>query len=183
MSYISNALKKIQESRQKQQAQKLESIVYLTDTPRVWPKTALMILFGVGTIAAILISISAILLVMKNSDSKQMQLFSLEETIRAQGKTITAQNERMTDLIIAINKNQGFTDSQMQNLNLRVKEESRDMKARINSLTSTTSTHYDSLKEAILDDKRQIDSLDSYTKTLDKKIEAMSVSNPQTEGR
>ena len=71
----------------------------------------------------------------------------------------------------------------MQNLNLRVKEESRDMKARINSLTSTTSTHYDSLKEAILDDKRQIDSLDSYTKTLDKKIEAMSVSNPQTEGR
>lgn len=172
MSQISKALQKIAESRQKQQESKAGGIVYLTDAPKTWPKTALMVLLAAGTLGAVSISISAITMTMRNTESKQMQVLALE-------KTINSQEKRIDDFITAINKNQKFTDSQIRDLHSGLKEEDLDMKAQVSNLALTDSANYDSLKGSVLENKLQVDSLNQYTKTLDQKMEAMSAANTQ----
>ena len=165
MSLISKALKKIQESRLGNQEQKAGGIVYLADAPKPLPITSLLIFLLLGIVAAILLSTTAVIFALKNSELKQIQVLSLEKTIKTQEK-------RINDLIIVINKNQKFTDSQMRNL-----------KIQINNFKSTDNDHYSNLKDAILNDKEEIAYLDNYTKNLKQKIEAMSIANTPTEGK
>ena len=109
-----------------------------------------------GTIVAVLFSTTAIFLAMRSTQSKQIQVSSLEKTVKIEEK-------RINDLVTAFNKNQKFKDSQIRELNYR-----------LNSLTSTGSAHYDSVKEAIIDEKEQINSLEQSIRTLNER----SVTSP-----
>lgn len=172
MSQISKALKKIQDLRQDHQGPKPENIVYLTDAPKVGPRTTWMVIFALSTASSILISITAIIITLNNSESKQVQVVNLENTVKSQEK-------RINDFITAINKNQKISDSQIRDLNIRLKNASKDTQVEINSLASSESAHYDSTKEAIIDAKQRLDSLDNYIKSLDQKVQTISVANTQ----
>ncbi len=165
MSLISKALKKIQDSRVDNQEKKAGGIVYLTDAPKPLPMTSLLFFLLLGIVAAILLSTTAVILALKNSESKQMQVLNMEKTIKIQEK-------RINDLANVINKNQKLTDNQMRNI-----------KIQINNSKLTDNGNYSNLKDAILNDKEEIAYLDNYTKGLKQKIEAMSVTNVQTEGK
>jgi Na+-transporting NADH:ubiquinone oxidoreductase subunit NqrC len=165
MSLISKALKKIENSRENSQEQKVGGIVYLTDAPKPLPITSLLIFLLLGIVAAILLSTTAVILALKNSEAKQVQVLNMDKTIKIQEK-------RINDLITVINKNQKFTDSQIRNL-----------KVQINDSKLTDNDHYSNLKDAILNDKEEISYLDNYTKNLNQRIEAISVASTQTEGK
>jgi hypothetical protein len=141
MSIISKALKKIQEARQNNQERKVGDIVYLADAPKSWLKTSMIGLLAAGIVAAILISTSAHKLILKNYALKQDQMLRMERVIKSQ-------QQKIDSIIASVNKNQAFTDKQIS-----------DLKTQINDLTSTENTHYDNLKEAILDDKQQIEAM------------------------
>ncbi len=113
MSLISKALKKIQDSRLNNQVRKVGDIVYLTDAPKSLPRTAFMFCLFFGTIVAVLFSSTAIFLSLRNTQSRQIQVLSLEKTIKIQEK-------RINDLITIINKNQKFKDSQIHDLSFRL---------------------------------------------------------------
>ena len=98
--------------------------------------------------SSILISITAIIITLNNSESKQVQVVNLENTVKSQEK-------RINDFITAINKNQKISDSQIRDLNIRLKNASKDTQVEINSLASSESAHYDSTKEAIIDAKQR----------------------------
>jgi len=175
MSQISKVLKKVEESRQIKQESKVNNIVYLADAPKAWPKTLLMVLICIGTVAAIIISISAILLTLGNSDLRQIQMLSLE-------KTVKTQENQINELISYVNKTKKLSDNQMRILLNRLSKETQDTKTQIKNLISTENDHYFNLKEAVIDNKQGIDFLDKYTKKLNQRIETLSVSNIQTQG-
>jgi hypothetical protein len=171
MSQISKALKKIQEIRFNSM-KKPGDIVYLTDTPEIWPKTVLRIILVVSVAVAIFMSIVAIILTLKSTETKQFEVVTLKKTIKAQDK-------RINDLITSINKNQLAMDGQIQDLNDRLKQNNAGIKVQIDNSTSAGEAHYTDLKEAILDDKEEINSLVKYTKILNQKIEELSAKESQ----
>jgi len=162
MSLISKALKKSQESRQNIQEDKTKGIVYLSDAPQSWPRTALMALLIVCALGAISLSSTAITLFLKNSELKQTQVLNLEEKVKTQERKINV------------------LDTQMHDMKLRLENGNRNVKDQMNDLASNSKDNYDNLKEAILNDKQEIDFLNNYTKKLDQKIEAIAASNTQT---
>jgi methyl-accepting chemotaxis protein len=157
MSIISKALKKAEASRQNLQKEQIKEIVYLSEAPQSWPKTMLMALLTLVTLMTIFISMTAITLTMKNS-----------QTSKSQKKMIND------------------TDYQIRFLNTRLNEEIKGLKARVGQMTATEKDHYASLKDALVDGKQQISSLEGHTQKLenqtqklDQKIEAISASISQ----
>lgn len=171
MSQISKALRKSQEIRENNEGRKAREIVYLSDAPQVMP-TFLLVFFSVGIVAAIVISISAMMLTIRNSDSKQVQVLGLE-------KTVQLQERKINNLSTHLNNIKNVSVSQIHILNDRLKREVDSRKAQNNNVISVENSHYDNLKEAILDDKQEISYLDNLTKKLEQKIEELSASNTQ----
>jgi hypothetical protein len=176
MSLIAKALKKAAESRQTPQEQKVESIVYLADKPQPWPKAALFVILPIIALAllAVSASVAAIMAGVRNSQSSRSEIISLERTVKAQEK-------RINDLAAAVHKDQKVTDTRIRNLKSRVNNEADEIKAGVKVLSSTEAVHYASLKQAIVDDRQQMLSLDQYTRSLDKKIEILKTATPEAQ--
>jgi hypothetical protein len=191
MSLLGKALKKAQISRENLQENEKKDIVYLSDVPESRTKSVLTALLAAGTTVAIITSMAAIMLTLKNSESKQIQVLGLEKTIKTQEKTIKTQDKaikiqektikiqfkRIDDIIIAINKDQKYSNSQTGELNSRLNKESLAIKDRMDNMTLTDNAHYADLKNAVLNDKQAISYLNNYTKKLEQKVEAMSVTD------
>jgi hypothetical protein len=179
VSLISKALKKVQESRQNhikdkpKEIPKNNNIVYLSDAPQSWPRTALMAIVILSSLGAIFISMAAISMTMKNSESKQVQVFNLERTIRNQEKKIN-------ELMSTVNRNQKYDSNKMRDLIDRMNAQKTDMTAQINNLSSTQSSRYSNLKDAIVDDKEEINLLNTYAKNLNSKIDKVSAAQSQS---
>jgi len=190
MSLISNALKKVQDARQHKRVSKTEHITTAATTPVAVaeipatdtlepqaingaPNNISIPTLIVGTIAVILISITAAVLISRTLESKQIKLLSLEQTLQAQEKQIH-------DLVTYLNRSKAHADAQAHAFNLRLDKETQERKSQIDDATLNNKNNYTSLKEAIIDDKQEIVSLDKFTKALDQKIQAIPVSSNQT---
>ncbi|MBF0503872.1 MAG: hypothetical protein HQL14_02100 [Candidatus Omnitrophica bacterium] len=161
MSQITKALKITQELRDNRVKPNMENVIFLSEAPRTWPKTALMAIVCTGYVVALLFSTAAISITIRNSESRQIEILNLERTIKAQEK-------RINTLVIALNKSQKSPDGQNHNLSARLKKDRKDIQTQINNLASTENAHYDNIKEAILDDKEQIDFLNKELRKLQK---------------
>jgi len=170
MSYIAKALKKIQDIRQNKGDHQPGKIVYLTDSPETWPKTILRVLLVICFVLAVLISITVMILTMHKLDSKQIEVINLEKTVKIQEK-------RINEFITAVNKNQSYDESQLIDLDHRLKQENEYNTNNVNNLTLTSKDSYLKLKDAIIDDKQQIDTLNSDLRALEQKVATISPSN------
>jgi uncharacterized membrane protein YvbJ len=170
MSQILNALRKIQQSRQHgQMPQAVENDTFVADTPS---NNHLMLILAISTVVSVLISIAAVYITLVNVESGHGKVLGLENTVKIQDK-------RISDFIVAINKNQKFTDTQINDISARLKNETASVDVQLNQLTSSSNDHYTSLKAAVLDDKQGIDILNNYARELNQKIETIAASNVQ----
>jgi len=156
MSQLFKALNKVQESRQGYQDEKTNDLVYLSETSPVWLSSSLVILLVIGAFVAVVISSTAIVLTLRNSDSKQSELLGLEAAIKANEKQIN-------DSVTVIKKNRAYVDNQI-----------RATKTQIDHWALTDNEHYTSLKNSMLDDKDNINLLNKYINILNQNVKEIS---------
>ena len=125
--------------------------------PQTAPKNNMMLILVIGAAVSVVISV-AVFTVMKGAGDNKNKLNSLEDTIKIQ-------DNKINDLSTLIHNNKSLTDSQISAMKTSLENDSKD--------------HYNNLKEAIQDDKQEINFLDDLTKKIDQKIEAIAASNSQ----
>ncbi len=180
MSQIIKALKKAQELRKKEQISNdgerkvpvsrisvsempsaqmpLVDIVPVKNEPLPEvPKTFWNNLIPILAITAFLMSIAAFITVMG----------------------VESKNKRTNDLVTAINKAKIVSNGQINDIGLRLENETKDLKEQIDHVSSNSRDDYDKLKEAIIDDKQQIAFLNDESKKINQKIETISISMTQ----
>jgi len=138
MSQISRALNKVQEIRESSIVQKGQDMFFVTEVPPANDRWVTGLL-AAGCAVAVVMGLTALLIAMTNSGVKKIQETKIKE------------------LTALVNKNKGLAELQMRALNSRLNKETEDRKEL-----------YGHLKEAIFDDKQEIDFLDRYIHNLNK---------------
>ncbi len=167
MSLISKALKKVEATRQNNSSaqEDIKNVVYLSEAPQSWPKTALMGLVILSAVGAVMTSVTAITLTTRSLESKQTQVLRLEK--------------RINSLVASINKNQGTIESQIRSLDGRMEGNEAGLKDQIHDAVSSEGGHYSSLKEAALADREEISVLQKRADHLNQKINEITAAMNQ----
>ncbi len=180
MSQISKALRKAQELRENIPNPQEVFTLPVTEAPAVKssyvetppPKKNSMATLAIGTLMAVLISLTALVLVMLIMESKQNKTIALENTIKSQ-------NKKINELISEVNNSKNMTDSQIKKIQKRLNEEHDYVIDRVNGLNANIKDNYNNFKDALIDDKQEIDTFNDLTKRLQQKIESLTVANTQ----
>ena len=156
MSLITKALNKVQESRQPPQEQRIMGVFQETDPNRDNIRMLVMTVIIVGAILAVFVSVVVIALDIRGTNSNQNDIYSLEKSL-------------------------SLSQSQIRNLDFRLKTEIEDRNNQVSNLSSIDNVSYINIMKSIISNEHQIDYLNKYTKKLNQRIEYISDINSQAQ--